>query len=340
MNKKGLKAALIFLLIFLQMLVYRKCSENSTNTVYQQNEGSVFGTIYHISYQHSADIHDEIREELRKFDHSLSIFNKESVISKVNQNDSSVILDDWFIRVFTKGQEISKITEGAFDMTVAPLTNAWGFGFKKSENVTEQTIDSILQFVGYQKIRLENGKIIKEDPRIMLDASAIAKGYACDVIAELLANKGIENYMVEIGGELNCRGKSAKGLCWRVGINRPIEDQSANRGEIEQVVSICEGGMATSGNYRNFYYKDGKKYAHTINPISGMPIEHSLLSASVIGDNCLTADAYATAFMVLGLERSMEIANKHPELSTYFICAEDSISYKIVMNEGFKQYLP
>ncbi|MGL4292638.1 MAG: FAD:protein FMN transferase [Bacteroidales bacterium] len=337
MKKRGFIASIVFLFVFLAF--YFMHNNQGESGVYQRNEGTVFGTIYHISYEYRADLHEEIKTELQQFDNSLSTFNKQSVISRINSNDSTVEADEWFIRVFNKGHQISDATNGSFDMTVAPLVNAWGFGFKKSDSVTPAMIDSIRRFVGFDKVKLEGKKVIKSDMRVMLDASAIAKGYACDVIGELLASKGIRNFMVEIGGEVTANGKNASGKCWRIGINKPIEDQSGDPGEIQDIISICNGGMATSGNYRNFYYKEGKRYAHTIDPRTGYPVQHSLLSATVIGPDCMTADAFATAFMVMGLEKSMEIADQNPEIEAYFIYADESGENEVRVSKGFERYL-
>ncbi|MEG0949534.1 MAG: FAD:protein FMN transferase [Bacteroidales bacterium] len=338
MKKRGFIASVIFLIVFLAFYFLRD-NEAGGSGIYQRNEGTVFGTLYHISYEYPDDIHDQIKAELQRFDNSLSTFNKQSVISRINQNDPNVEADEWFTRVFLKGRAVSDATEGSFDMTVAPLVNAWGFGFKKSESVTPAMIDSIRTFVGFEKVKLEGKKVIKSDSRIMLDASAIAKGYACDVIGEFLATKGVRNFMVEIGGEVTARGKNKSGKCWRIGINKPIEDASASSGEIQDIISICNGGMATSGNYRNFYYKDGKRVAHTIDPRTGYPVEHTLLSATVIAPDCMTADAFATAFMVMGLEKSLAVVHNNPEIEAYFIYSADGEKNEIKMSDGFEQYL-
>ncbi len=162
--------------------------------------------------------------------------------------------------------EISRETQGAFDITIAPLANAWGFGFKKGTFPDSVMIDSLLQITGYDKVKLENEKIIKQDPRIMLSCSAVAKGYSVDVVARLLDRKGIKNYMIDIGGEVVVKGFNPKNDRWRIGINKPIDDSLSVKQDIQTVLKVTDLGMATSGNYRNFYYKDGKKYAHTIDP--------------------------------------------------------------------------
>ncbi len=328
-----------FILLFTFSLIKYNKSKETAKEAYQSNEGTIFGTIYHIIYESDKDLHLDIKDELKKFDHSLSMFNKESTLSKVNQNDSSVLLDEWTEYVLRKGIEVSENTGGAFDLTVAPLVNAWGFGFKKSDSMTPELVDSLMSFIGYTSIAIKDKKVVKSDERTMLDASAIAKGYACDVIAELLASKGVENYMVEIGGEVTAKGKNNRDLCWRIGINKPIEDNSTNTGEIEEIVQLCDGGMATSGNYRNFYYKDGKKVAHTIDPRNGYPVEHSLLSATVIANNCMEADAYATAFMVLGLEESLKLAEANPNLAALFIHDSGDGKTAIATTDNFESYL-
>lgn len=330
---------LVLLAAAITFIVYEQ-THKKPEIEYQKDQGRVFGTIYHISYDYPANLKKEIEAELNKFDHSLSPFNPNSVITKVNTNDTTVVLDKWFINVFETGKQIAGVTGGAFDFTVAPFVNLWGFGFKKSDSVNEHAVDSILQFVGYNKVSLVNGKVIKQDPRTMIDASAIAKGYACDVVAELLRSRGIVNFMVEIGGELVAGGVNQKGKMWRVGINKPIDDSTAMVSEIEEVIEISNMGLATSGNYRNFYVKDGKKYAHTIDPQSGYPIQHNLLSATVVAPDCMTADAYATAFMVLGLKESLRIVDADPLIEAYFIYTdEETGAYKTFCSEGLKKYL-
>ncbi|RUT73238.1 FAD:protein FMN transferase [Ancylomarina longa] len=311
------------------------CQKPEAN--YHFNQGKVFGTFYHIIYKYpNKDLKDEIMEKLKQFDFSLSTYNPESIISKVNQNDSSVVLDHYFLKVFQKSKEVAEITDGAFDWTVAPLVNAWGFGFKNKLDPDKIPVDSLLKIVGYNKVHLENGKVVKEDPRIMFDASAIAKGYGVDVVAEFLESKGIRNYMVEIGGEIRAKGKSDKDRIWRVGIDKPIDDPSSLSRQIQDVITIGNGAMATSGNYRQFYLKDGIKYAHTIDPRLGYPVQHSLLSASVLAPDCMTADAYATAFMVLGLDKSLKIVEKDSLLDAYFIYSDKDGILKIKMTGNLK----
>ena len=285
---------------------------------YQQSSDFIFGTAYKIVYQHDKDLSKEIREELMKVDYSLSPFNEKSVITAVNQN-RDVVLDTLFLDVFTKSMEISRETDGAFDITVAPLVNAWGFGFKNETRPTPLQVDSLLQIVGYKKVRLEDNKIIKQDRRMMLDCSAIAKGYGVDVVARYLRSLGIRNFMVEIGGEVVTSGVNPQRLPWRVGVVKPSEDSLNVNNELQTILNVTDKAMATSGNYRNFYYKNGKRFAHTIDPKTGSPVQHSLLSATVLADECAVADAYATSFMVMGLERAKKLLERHPELMVYLI---------------------
>jgi len=307
---------------------------------YFEESGSVFHTIYHIKYEGSEILTEKIDAEFQKFNLSLNPFNPNSIISKVNRNEA-VEADDWFIEVFNKAKEVSDHSEGIFDITCAPLVNLWGFGFSKMDSVTPQMIDSIKQFVGYQKVRLDGRKVVKDDSRILLNCSAIAKGYASDIIARLLEREGIENYMVEIGGEVTMKGVNQNGKCWRIGINKPEDDSTGIKNDIEEVVQLCQkGGVATSGNYRNYYVKDGKKYAHTIDPRTGYPSEQSILSATIVAEDCITADAYATAFMAMGLEKAREAAKNIPGIEYYVIYSDENGKHQIEYSTGMLQYLP
>ena len=324
MQKKRLLWQVPFLLLLIVGTVW--VIKNQQDTPYQSDEGMVFGTVYKITYQHSDNLKKEIEAELKKVDYALSMFNKESVISLINQGEHDVPDTEqgkMFLEVYDLAMKVSKETNGAFDITVAPLVNAWGFGFKSGEMPTKQQVDSIRQFVGYQKIKctMHNAQctIDKSDPRIMLDCSAIAKGYGCDVVARYLEQQGISNYMVMIGGEVVTKGINPTRLPWRIGVTKPEDDTLGIKQENQTVLNVTDKAMATSGNYRNFYYKGGKKYAHTIDPATGYPVQHSLLSATVLTKACATADAYATSFMVMGMERAQQLLERHPELMAYFI---------------------
>lgn len=326
MKNKKLIWQIPFLLILILGSIY--VIRQQHDTPYQKDEGFIFGTVYHITYQSDVNYQKEIEAELMKVDQSLSPFNKTSIISSVNRNEK-VKVNEMFSEVFNLAESISKETHGAFDITVAPMVNAWGFGFKTGNPPTKQTIDSLRAIVGYQKVALKDGYVVKSNPKTMLDCSAIAKGFGSDVVARFLKKKGINNYMVEIGGEIVVRGNSDKKLPWRIGINKPTDDSLNTNQELQDVVNVTDIAMATSGNYRNFYYKNGKKYAHTIDPKTGYPVQHNILSATVLAKDCATADAYATSFMVMGLDGAKKILEKHPELDAYLIYSDHKGSNKI-----------
>lgn len=305
---------------------------------YKHDTGFVFGTVYNITYQSNTSLKKDIEAELSKVDFSLSPFNAQSVISKINRNED-VVADSMFADVFTMAQKISGETGGAFDITVAPLVNAWGFGFKHDTEPTPQAIDSLRQLIGYEKVTLDNGKVKKADKRIMLDCSAIAKGYACDVVAGYLRSKGIDNFMVEIGGEIVTCGINENRLPWRIGVTKPVDDSLNTKQELQTILNVTNKAMATSGNYRNFYYKNGRKYAHTIDPKTGRPVQHNILSATVLADSCATADAYATAFMVMGLDRARAILDRHQGLMAYFIYSDKNGKNAVWFSPSLKDKL-
>ncbi len=324
---------LAFLILATIWILARRNQKTDFNTA----SGFVFGTVYKITYQCKDDLKPEIEAELKRFDQSLSPFNDSSVISRVNRNEE-LVTDSFFQTCFNRSMEISRETEGAFDITVAPLANAWGFGFKKGTFPDSLMIDSLLQFTGYEKVKLENGKVIKQDPRTMLSCSAVAKGYSVDVVAHLLDRKGIKNYMVDIGGEVVVKGKNATGDLWRIGINKPYDDSLAVKQDIQTILNLTDVGMANSGNYRNYYYKDGKKYAHTIDPRTGYPVQHSILSSTVVAEDCMTADALATSFMVMGLEEAEKFCKANPMIDAYFIYSGENGEFKTYYTDGMKRY--
>jgi thiamine biosynthesis lipoprotein len=325
-----------FLTFLITLLV--SCSPSKKEYTYHQDQGEIFTTGYHIKYAFSRSLKEEIVAEFDRFNLSLNPFMDNSIISKINRNEP-VKPDSLFIKVFRKSMEISRRSGGKFDITASPLINAWGFGFQNMDSITPQIIDSLKMFVGFEKISMnEDGEIIKTDPRVTLNTSAIAKGYACDVIADLLERHGVENYMVEIGGEITASGVNDKGECWRIGVDKPIDDPLGMQHELQVILSLCNKAMATSGNYRNYYVKDGKKYAHTIDPHTGYPSQQDILGATVIADDCMTADAYATAFMAMGMERSKEVAKELPGLYYYFIYEKPDSTFGIEYSNNFEQF--
>lgn len=308
-----------------------------TKKNYQYTEGKIYGTFYHITYNFPDDLQKELRAEMEKVNASLSMFNPQSVISKINRGESDST-DLLFREMFVKAEQVNRETKGAFDITVAPLVNAWGFGFKTDSFPSAGKIDSILQFVGMDKLALQGDRLVKQVEGMEIDASSIAKGLGTDLVADYLDRKGVTDYMVEIGGEIRAKGMSRKGRPWRIGIDKPIDDATGAMREIEMVVELTSGALATSGNYRNYYIHDGKKYAHTINPATGYPVQQDILSASVYTDSCMKADAYATAFMVLGLESAKEIVNNNPALEACFIYEQDGAMKKWT-SPGFEKLI-
>lgn len=324
------KKKLLWQLPFLTLLVVGTVLiiHQQRSMPYQQNKGTVFGTFYSVTYQCDSDLQQSIEAELKKVDNALSMFNEHSVISRINQGERYIDKTEegsMFLQVYRLAMKISEETGGAFDITVAPLVNAWGFGFKEGIAPEKHDIDSMLTFVGYQKQSYFSDSkgegINKSDSRMMLDCSAIAKGFGTDIVAQLLRQKGIENFMVEIGGEVVTQGINPKRVPWKIGVTKPSDDSLQTSTELQTVINVTDRAMATSGNYRNFYYRGGKKYAHTIDPRTGHPVQHSLLSATVLAKDCATADAYATSFMVMGLEQAQQLLEKHPELMAYLIYA-------------------
>lgn len=319
MNKKRLIWQLPFLILLIvgTILIIR----NQNITPYHNDKGMVFGTTYSITYQADSSLHTSIKKELQKVDEALSPFNKQSVITAVNENRNMTV-NKMFADVFLMAEKISEDTDGAFDITVAPLVNAWGFGFKSGKHPSRHDIDSLKTIIGYKKVSLNDLRVTKTDPRVMLDCSSIAKGYGSDAVAAMLERHGVKNYMVEIGGEIVTKGISQKRMPWKIGVTKPIDDSLSLSQKIQCIINVTDKAMATSGNYRNFYYHGGKKYAHTIDPKTGYPVQHSILSATVIANNCATADAYATAFMVMGMEKAQKLLERHPELMAYIIFAD------------------
>lgn len=335
--KRVWQVAFLLFLIVGTVLIIR----HQRNMPYQQNSGMVFGTVYNITYQCDRDLQPLIEEKLQKVDRALSMFNEQSVISRINRGEyksEDTEESRMFFDVCQLAMEISEDTEGAFDITVAPLVNLWGFGFKNDVQPSTNAIDSLRQLVGYQKLSVDAKAhtVKKQDPRIMLDCSAIAKGYGSDVVAALLRRNNVENYMVEIGGEIVTKGVNPKRLPWRIGVTKPVEDSLSIGNETQTVLNVTDKAMATSGNYRNFYYKGGRKYAHTINPKTGSPVQHSLLSATVIARNCAVADAYATAFMVLGMEGAKKVLERHDDLMAYLIYTDKNGDFGVWFSPSLK----
>ncbi len=323
------------ILLVITTFLLASCTQQAA---YRTDSGVVFGTYYKVIYASSENLHEGIKGALRSVNSSLSTFDSTSIISRINRNDTTVVVDSLFALVFTTAQQVSVQTNGAFDITVAPLVNAWGFGFDPTRKRTQSMIDSLKRCVGYQKVSLKANKVNKAIPCVQLDASAIAKGLGCDVVAQFLESKGVCHYLVDIGGEMRLKGANAQGNRWRVGVQQPTEDSLLVSNQVASILSVTDVGVATSGNYRQFYYQEGKKISHTIDPRLGTPCHHSLLSATVIAPTAMLADAYATAFMVIGNKDSICTIAQEQQLGVYLLYAsQDSI--ESVCNQLFESYV-
>jgi thiamine biosynthesis lipoprotein len=318
--RKTLKYTLLFLLVSI-----RGFSQVDPMVV----EGFAQGTTYHITYLDEKErfFKNEIDSILHDFDLSVSTYNPNSIISKINSNKKNVKLDKYFITCFKKAKEVYKNTNGTFDPTVYPLVNAWGFGPGKKEKIEPKIIDSILKFVGFNLIELKRDKIIKKDPRVSLDFNAFAQGYSVDVIAAFLNSKKIKSYVVEIGGEVFAKGKMLNGEKWNIGIEKPIDSKTKNNPDI-MTIKLDGFAIATSGNYRKFTIEDNIKYSHHIDPKTGYPTKNNLLSVSVISKECITSDANATGVLVMGLEKAKEFLKKHKDLQAFLIYSDANGEYQ------------
>lgn len=298
---------------------------------YTQIQGYAQGGTYHIIYKLPAGVDADAVEHsvdsiLLAIDKSLSGYNKGSVLSRFNRGEDPV-LDDLFTECFLRSKMVWVESDGAFDPSAAPFFDLWGFGFETGGEVSQSSIDSLWRYVGMEKFTIEKEDdglhLIKAGDRCKLNFNAIAQGFSCDVIADLLQEKyGVTDCLVEIGREIACKGLSPRGDLWNIGLDKPSDGNMEEGKDLQDVFAITDRAVVTSGNYRKFYIKDGQKYAHTIDPRTGRPVSHSLLSATVFAQDATTADAYATWFMVIGLEKAREALAERPELDAYFVYDE------------------
>jgi thiamine biosynthesis lipoprotein len=302
----------------------------------QQLIGEAQGTYYSILYYDSLNrnLKQEIDSILDKFDQSVSIYQKQSIVSKVNRNEE-VELDQWFVNNFNEAIRVAELTDGAMDITIGPLTNAWGFGtFDQPDKIDPKKIDSLRQLVNFRAVSIQNNRLVKQDARMQLNFNAIAQGNSVDVLAQYFRTLGIKNFLIDIGGELLACGTKPENENWVVGIEKPSDSANSSR-ELQQSYKLKNRALATSGNYRKYYEIDQIRYAHSIDPNTGYPVQHSLLSVSVLANSCTEADAYATAFMVMGMEKALEFITKHPEVQAYFIYFDEEKGIQTQMSEGF-----
>jgi len=310
--------------------------------VFENFTGFAQGSTYSIVYDNKKNLDPtEIRKKVDKilqdFDNSLSLYNDSSIISRINRNEDAVP-DSFFTEVFRKSVIISKMTDGAFDITVGPLVRAWGFGPEAYKSFTEAKRDSLLKLVGMGKVSLIKGRLIKSDPRMRLDFNAIAQGYSVDVICRFFDSLGIKNYLVEIGGEVKAKGTKA-GELWRIGIDKPVDNNMTPGQLLQAILKMTDKAISTSGNYRKFYIENGVKYSHHVDPRTGYTTKNTLLSVSIIADECAMADGVATGCLVMGKEKAIEFISMHPELEAYMIYSDENGNFKTWTSEKLKSNL-
>lgn len=309
---------------------------NKDKIVYQKLQGDAFGTTFNIMYEdiNNKDLSKGIDSIIYTVNKSLSTYIFTSDISRINRGDSSVQVDEMFQEVFYKSEKIYKETDGLFDPTLGIIVNAWGFGPEKVlKNPSKKEIDSMLNFVGFNKVRLENNKVIKQDSNIYFDFNSIAKGYGIDRIGKYIEKHNCKNYRIELGGEIRARGVDPNGNFWRVWLDEPnFEGERI----LDKFVQLNNQSMASSGNYRKFKIdENGNKFVHTINAKTGMAIESNLLAATVVNSgDCADVDGYATAFMAMGFEKSKAFLDKHEELLAFLVYIDENGETKTYTTEG------
>ncbi|MDR1022423.1 MAG: FAD:protein FMN transferase [Prevotellaceae bacterium] len=331
------------LLLFLLWATLASAAGCSAGSTCRHLTGAALGTTYSIitcnnNNNNNDTLQDEVVELMQRVEKSLSIYDKASIISKVNRNED-VALDGYFIECFEVARQVSKQTGGAFDISGSPLYAAWGFG--ANEHLTppsRQQIDSLKQLCGMSKLSIVNGHLVKSDPRVQLNANAVAKGYAVDVVARFLEGKNITSYMVEIGGEVRCGSVKPNGAKWTIGIDSPRDGNFTPGADLASILEISDRAVATSGSYRRFYMSGAEKIPHIINPATGCPARNSLLSATVAAGSCAAADAYATAFMVMGVDSAKALLDRDSELEGFLIFSEQQ-QLRTYATPKFKDWL-
>lgn len=337
MNKLFFKAFL-YGLAFFSMAGLFSCQENP-ETEYYKYQGQTQGTWFSVIYEAEQDYAKDIDSLLSHFNQSLNNYDSTSVISRINRNEN-LLTDSLFRAMFLAAETVWEASGMRFDITVAPLANVWGFGYKTGHLPDSAEIDSIMMFVGMDKVKLVEKKIIKEDERVEIIGNAIAQGMSVDYLANYLIRKNLDNFLVEIGGEVRAQGISPKGKKWLVGIDKPIVDSTLSKREMQTAIELDHLSIATSGNYRKYKEHKGKRYGHSINPVTGYPESTEIISASVLHPQCMLADAWATAFMLMDTEPALETAEKLPQTEAMFITGDTEDDYNIYYTSGFQNFIP
>jgi len=317
------------------IFLFLSCSDNNP---YYEEKGVLFNRNYSLLYQAPKQLTALIDAEMESLNNSLNAYNPSSIVAKINRNEP-VEVDKHFITVVEKATIISEETGGIFDITCFPLVLLWSGEYENPQNVPVHVIDSIRQFVGYKKIQLKGGELKKEDPRIQLTLTSLAKGYTADRLAQLLENNKVKNYKIDIGGVIVTRGVDPEGNPWRITIRKPetTEERTFN---IEQVIQLKKkGGVATAGNFHTYYIKEGRKHAHTINPLTGYPAEQNILSCTIIADDSMTSDGLSIAFTAFNDKEASRIGDALPNVEYLLIYTDEEGNYKTKYSEGMRKYL-
>ena len=298
-------------------------------------QGEAQGSYYAITYydEQERNFQHEIDSIFHAVDVSVNLWVDTSVISKVNRNED-VTLDSIFIDNFNIAQEAARLSDGYFDPTISPIVAAWGFSYKHGDSITPQLIDSLKQLVDYRKVRIENGMVVKENPAMTLDFNAIAQGYTSDLIASFLGSRGIKNYLVDTGGEIMARGNKPNGQPWIVGIEKPADNWDSEQ-VVHTRIALRDKGLVTSGSTRKYVERNGKRYSHCIDPKTGYPVEHNVLSVTVLADNSVWADALASICMVMGMEKSLPLIESMDDVEAYYIYVNENNELETFATEGF-----
>lgn len=343
----------IFIFYFAAYVFTVSCSNNNNSKTkntdsanknlpnYGYIEGNTQGSTFHIKYKINSDSikSTEIYSILSEIDNSLSIYINSSIISRINNNDTTVLTDKYFEDIFAMSDSVYKLSDGLFDITVGQLVKAWGFTPGGHNKLDPKQISKLKAYVGFNKIKLINHKLIKSDSRILLDPNAIAQGYTCEVVADFFDSNGISDYMIEIGGEVKTKGLNDKGELWKIGIDKPISENENQERELQTILSVTNISVCTSGSYRKFIEENGIKYSHTINPKTGFPTHQNLLSVTVVTPNCAYADAIATSLMVMGVEKGKKFVKNHKEIEAYFIFSNKNGALETWNSEGLNKMI-
>lgn len=323
-------------IFIISTLLLFSCKEQPKKTNYSGiTQGSYFSITY---YDESGrTFESEFDSIFDAVENSVSLWDENSIIRKVNRNED-VVVDKVFRDNFEWAKKASEFSDGAFDATIGPLVAAWGFHYKKEMEMTPAMVDSIRQLVDFKKIEIIDNKVVKAKPNMTLDFNAVAQGYTADLIGTFLEEKGVTNYLVDVGGEIMARGGKPNGENWIIGIEKPSENYDSER-NVQLKITLKDKGIVTSGNYRKYIEKDGVRYSHSIDPKTGYPVPQNLLSATVIADNAAWADCLASICMIVGKDKALQMLEDNADIEGYLIFVDEDGTIKTTSTSGFKEYI-